>query len=255
MSNNQSNHSKPTTTPVKIAEPTTTKFDVIAEVVAADAKRVRGAGQRMSSLVDDIAVNVHLAYSTGYVITERMAKADMPAGSVRQNDYVKMFAGRPGDDDQRGPSVTTIKRWRRCGAALAAGIEAKDALYKALKSDNVAQALAPVLDVAAPDEARIRKAYAKYVKDEARAKVAALEPGTAAEEDEQPSESRAAQVSTHEAKSAELIEALMAIVTGLKIESLTPAEFEAARGAYDVLGAKFDAYDEKHAATPAVKAV
>ncbi len=204
------------------------KHEVIAQATRDDARRINAAGKRFGTLVDEVARNVHMAYMTGYVHTERTSKDNpLPLGSIRQNDYAKLFQS-PSNPDLN-VTATTVKRWRIFGAAQAAGLATDSPEYKALKASKMADKVAEhVLSPKATPES-----IAKAIED-AKAEATA---------------SREAQTPELESSPATVteVQALVSIAGGIKLESLTPDEIVATLDAVTVLVAKVEAYHKAHA--------
>lgn len=243
-----SKHTTPKNTPVTTADAVAEdgKFSAIAAATADVAKRIASAGDRMARLVDEIAPTVFLAYSTGYVHTERTSKDNpLPLGAVRQNDYVKMFTGKHGDPI----TVTTLKRWRRFGALQSAGIETDSTLYRTLKRSGNVDKFADVLDVAKPSRKAIESLFSTLFDENGKPK--AIESGNkpdSGDKGDESGETRAPQVSDHAPTQTEMVSVFVALVAGLDPESMTPDEYAMTVEAHRALADKFAAYDKVAAA-------
>lgn len=219
------------------------KFTAIADASRAAGKRVKSAESRLGTLVDEIAPTVALAYSTGYVHTERTSKDNpLPLGAVRQNDYAKMF----GHD-----SPNMVARWRLYGMAQNAGLKVTDPLYKALKVSNLASAApvaAAILAKGATPES-IAKAVESYKADKAKA-IEASKSGTESDE----GDTRAAQVAV-KATQSQIVSALVAAVGALDLAECTPDEHAKISDVLKVLTDKVSKNDKAHGTTTPVKVV
>lgn len=232
------------------------KFTAIADDTAAAVKAFRSNVASHDRMVVAVAPIVFLAYSTGYVrpgLTGDAAKEHKAGGGITQSDYAKMWqtidkeTGKP--DSSRSVSVTTLKRWRRLGAALASGIDAKDAAYKYLTVGDRAshEVLQAVLDADKPDEGKIRKAIERHRKAAAKPKSSTTTADDKSGDDSENGSQRVPQLPTGEQTQTELIGVLVAIVGGLDVEKFTPDEYAMAHAAYESLGSKFAAYDKSSA--------